>query len=498
MTPRIPLVIYLKIRISAHLVNLTAPANSHTHPSKGRLVTVASAQLTCLITSHPLVSRVPSLCTCTNSLPIFSIHLVILSKLYPQLTKTKTASQTALISHHLTILNSPLAQDSQKSGWLVTLFASPSFCPENITAQHATHMHWQHLASPIVMQILSSHRNPSQRQQTQTHCEHLQLTREMSDNPPESASVTQTTPTIACRVNKKKYSLSKHPLSGHGKRKDGADDSLPESSRPELAHGPANSNPDCETTGDEAVNKVADPVVIRCICSITTEDGLAIPCETFENNFKLIPLNFFFACDFYHYHFPEHYFCDGCDPPLERRRRLAEMAPQAQQILRQRLKKEADARSQDQPADENSIAPGYPSPYNQPDAMGRKPTGQSPNSHARGKSKVTSTGYHIKCKVCTSTLLTQPGIINVSDDAQAYGLKKTTALPKNRFKKTTALPKNRFLKDDSGKFDSDEDDMVGSRLDNNHENTAPTGAINVNIFLGGADSDTDSNSEEDN
>ncbi|KAH9453446.1 hypothetical protein Pst134EA_024322 [Puccinia striiformis f. sp. tritici] len=85
-----------------------------------------------------------------------------------------------------------------------------------------------------------------------------------------------------------------------------------------------------------------------------------------------------------------------------------------------------------------------------------------------------------------------------SDDAQAYGLKKTTALPKNRFKKTTALPKNRFLKDDSGKFDSDEDDMVGSRLDNNHENTAPTGAINVNIFLGGADSDTDSNSEEDN
>ncbi|KNF04364.1 hypothetical protein PSTG_02279 [Puccinia striiformis f. sp. tritici PST-78] len=72
------------------------------------------------------------------------------------------------------------------------------------------------------------------------------------------------------------------------------------------------------------------------------------------------------------------------------------MAPQAQRILRQRLKKEADTQSQDQPADENSTAPGYPNPYNQPDAMGREPTGQSPNSHARGKSKVTSTGYHVK------------------------------------------------------------------------------------------------------
>ncbi|KAI9600440.1 hypothetical protein H4Q26_000223 [Puccinia striiformis f. sp. tritici PST-130] len=159
------------------------------------------------------------------------------------------------------------------------------------------------------------------------------------------------------------------------------------------------------------------------------------------------------------------------------------MAPQAQRILRLRLKKEADTQSQDQPADENSTAPGYPNPYNQPDAMGREPTGQSPNSHARGKSKVTSTGYHVKCKFCTPTLSTQPGIINVSDDAQVYGLKKTTALPKNRFKKTTALPQNWFSKGHSGKFDSDEDDMVGSRLDNNHENTAPTGAINIKDLL---------------
>ncbi|POW20006.1 hypothetical protein PSHT_04175, partial [Puccinia striiformis] len=180
------------------------------------------------------------------------------------------------------------------------------------------------------------------------------------------------------------------------------------------------------------------------------------------------------------------------------------MAPQAQRILRQRLKKEADTQSQDQPADENSTAPGYPNPYNQPDAMGREPTGQSPNSHARGKSKVTSTGYHIKCKVCTSTLLTQPGIINVftartpdrthpvmrsyswmPQVRRCSGVwpQKDDRTPQESVQKDTALPKNRFLKDDSGKFDSDEDDMVGSRLDNNHENTAPTGAINVNIFL---------------
>ncbi|KAI7962443.1 hypothetical protein MJO28_000537 [Puccinia striiformis f. sp. tritici] len=218
---------------------------------------------------------------------------------------------------------------------------------------------------------------------------------------------------------------SKYPLLGHGKRKEGADDFLPESSRPKYAHGAANSNPDCDTSrepsssGDGAVDEVADDGVIRCICSITTDDGFTIQCETCEVWQHAVCVNV--PID----EVPEHYFCDRCDPSPERRRRLAEMAPQAERTQRQRLKKEADTRSQDQPADENSIAPGSPNLSNQPDAdepyeslvdspaastaMSRvssgvcvnestqgEPTGQSPNSHAKGKSKATPMGHHVK------------------------------------------------------------------------------------------------------
>ncbi|KAI9602261.1 hypothetical protein KEM48_001322 [Puccinia striiformis f. sp. tritici PST-130] len=104
-----------------------------------------------------------------------------------------------------------------------------------------------------------------------------------------------------------------------------------------------------------------------------------------------------------------------------------------------------------------------------PDKARTAMRGASPRSLQRATtSNVSSAPQHFRLN---------PGL-SMSDDAQVYGLKKTTALPKNRFKKTTALPQNWFSKGHSGKFDSDEDDMVGSRLDNNHENTAPTGAIN--------------------
>ncbi|PLW31605.1 hypothetical protein PCANC_08903 [Puccinia coronata f. sp. avenae] len=96
------------------------------------------------------------------------------------------------------------------------------------------------------------------------------------------------------------------------------------------------------------------------------------------------------------------------------------MAPQADQIQRQRLKKEAD--TQDQAADDNSITPDSPSPSHQPavddqdespvdspvasTAMSRVSSGvgvnkciqaessaQSPNSHAKGKAKANSLSY---------------------------------------------------------------------------------------------------------
>jgi hypothetical protein len=197
---------------------------------------------------------------------------------------------------------------------------------------------------------------------------------------------------------------------------------------------------------------MADDGVIRCICSVTTDDGFTIQCETCEvwqhavcvnvpidevsfqcllicrTPLKLIPPHSFTHA--HHYHFlqvPEHYFCDRCDPSPERRKQLIEMAPQAERIQRQRIRKEADARSQDQPTDENSIAHGSPSSSNPPgvdeqdepladspavstarsrvssgacvnESLPGEPSGQSPNSNAKGKTKAASLGHLEKCK----------------------------------------------------------------------------------------------------
>jgi hypothetical protein len=106
------------------------------------------------------------------------------------------------------------------------------------------------------------------------------------------------------------------------------------------------------------------------------------------------------------------------------------MAPQAKQIQRQRLKKEAD--TQDQAGDENSIAQDSPSPSHPPvvndqnespvdlpvdsTAMSRvssgvgvneciqgKPSAQSPSSHGKGKAKASSLGYQERGKLFFST-----------------------------------------------------------------------------------------------
>jgi hypothetical protein len=106
------------------------------------------------------------------------------------------------------------------------------------------------------------------------------------------------------------------------------------------------------------------------------------------------------------------------------------MAPQAERIQRQRLKKEAD--TQDQAGDENSITQGSPSPSHQPavddqdespvdspvasTAMSRvssgvgvneciqaEPSAQSPSSHGKGKAKASSLGYQERGKLFFST-----------------------------------------------------------------------------------------------
>ncbi|KAA1129832.1 hypothetical protein PGTUg99_004307 [Puccinia graminis f. sp. tritici] len=208
----------------------------------------------------------------------------------------------------------------------------------------------------------------------------------------------------------------------HNKAKDVIEDVSPESSRPTVAATTTASIAECDSstepssTGDEAADDMADDGVIRCICSVTTDDGFTIQCETCEVWQHAVCVNV--PID----EVPEHYFCDRCDPSPERRKQLIEMAPQAERIQRQRIKKEADARSQDQPTEENSIAHGSPSPSNPPGvdeqdesladspaastAMSRvssgvcvneslqgEPSGQSPNSNAKGKTKAASSGH---------------------------------------------------------------------------------------------------------
>ncbi|MBW0473919.1 hypothetical protein O181_013634 [Austropuccinia psidii MF-1] len=93
---------------------------------------------------------------------------------------------------------------------------------------------------------------------------------------------------------------------------------------------------------DEAVDEFTDDGIIRCICSITTDDGFTIQCETCEvwqhAVCVKVPID----------EVPEHYFCDKCDPSPMRRKRLREMAPQAERIQQQRLKREAHGHFQDQ------------------------------------------------------------------------------------------------------------------------------------------------------
>ncbi|KNZ58805.1 hypothetical protein VP01_185g7 [Puccinia sorghi] len=228
-------------------------------------------------------------------------------------------------------------------------------------------------------------------------------------------------------------SPSKYSLPVHGKEKDTNNIIPPAPSRPKVAD--ETTNADCDTSREPSSTDdgAVDDGVIRCICSITTDDGFTIQCETCEvwqhavcvnvPIDELIPLEFFTSTCFHHRRFlqvPEHYFCDRCDPSPERRKRLVEMAPQAERTQRQRLQKEADARSQDQ--DENSIAPDSPCASNHPglderdeslvgspaastsmsrvssgarvnDSIHGEPSGQSPSSCVKGKSKASSSAH---------------------------------------------------------------------------------------------------------
>ncbi|WAR51959.1 hypothetical protein PtB15_1B396 [Puccinia triticina] len=213
---------------------------------------------------------------------------------------------------------------------------------------------------------------------------------------------------------------SKYPPPAQDKQKDAAADVSPESTRPKVARRTTVSNADRESstepssTGDGA-DEVADDGVIRCICSVTTDDGFTIQCETCEVWQHAVCVNV--PID----EVPEHYFCDRCDPSPERRKQLIQMASRAEQIQRQRLKKEADTRSRNPPADDNSVTPGSPSLSTQAGAndseslvdspaasiaMSRvssgvcinesaqgEPSGQSPTGSAKGKGKATSAGH---------------------------------------------------------------------------------------------------------
>ncbi|KAH9824193.1 hypothetical protein DFH28DRAFT_1117991 [Melampsora americana] len=99
-----------------------------------------------------------------------------------------------------------------------------------------------------------------------------------------------------------------------------------------------------------------DDGVIRCICSVTTDDGFTIQCETCEVWQHAvcvgIPLE----------EVPEHYFCDQCEPSLDRRKELARRAHRAERLQRERITREASNRSQGSQAaanDDNTISEGY-------------------------------------------------------------------------------------------------------------------------------------------
>ncbi|KAI7943019.1 hypothetical protein MJO29_012863, partial [Puccinia striiformis f. sp. tritici] len=233
---------------------------------------------------------------------------------------------------------------------------------------------------------------------------------------------------------------SKYSLLGHGKRKEGANKFLPESLRPKYAHGAVNSNPDCDTsrepssTGDGAVDKVAAKGVIWCICSITTDDGFTIQhktCEVWQHAVCVnIPIN---ESTTFAIGAILHLSAEG--DSLKWLLRLSKYSDRGS-----RWKQTLDHRTSQRK--KTPLHQALPNLSNQPDAnkpyeslfdspaartaMGRvssrvcvnqstqgKPPGQSLNSHAKGKSNLTSMGYQIKCKVCTPTLLTQLSIINV-------------------------------------------------------------------------------------
>jgi hypothetical protein len=81
---------------------------------------------------------------------------------------------------------------------------------------------------------------------------------------------------------------SRYSLVDHGKEKEINDEVRFGRSRPKLAHDITNSNADGDTsrepssTEDGADDDAVDDGVIRCICSITTDDGFTIQCETCE------------------------------------------------------------------------------------------------------------------------------------------------------------------------------------------------------------------------
>ncbi|EGG01272.1 uncharacterized protein MELLADRAFT_67145 [Melampsora larici-populina 98AG31] len=82
-----------------------------------------------------------------------------------------------------------------------------------------------------------------------------------------------------------------------------------------------------------------DDGVIRCICSVTTDDGFTIQCETCEVWQHAVCVGIPFE------EVPEHYFCDQCEPSLDRRKELAGMAHRAERLQRERIIREASNRS---------------------------------------------------------------------------------------------------------------------------------------------------------
>lgn len=160
-----------------------------------------------------------------------------------------------------------------------------------------------------------------------------------SNSPPKKCD------TFMSRLKSPPPLSSLHVALDHDERNKMAQDlSSPTSRPPAIDSIQANDDDDGDTsrvascTEDEPFDDLADDGIIRCICSISTDDGFTIQCETCEVWQHAVCVNV--PID----EVPEHYFCDRCDPSPERRRQLMEMAPQAERIQRRRLKKEADVR----------------------------------------------------------------------------------------------------------------------------------------------------------